>query len=142
MSYEDLPEDWPERPVTDPELTHNILDLVVRMEDRMRGAVVFLVCDEADRLLQPFCVTDITEGMPPHERAELFGRLAQAIGEGAGGLMVCRARPGPATPTDDDRDWHQHALDALRGSGARLLGFHVATCDEIVELPPPLQASA
>ncbi len=39
MTYQDLPTDWPSRPVTDPAITSDLLDLVVRDADRVDGAL-------------------------------------------------------------------------------------------------------
>jgi hypothetical protein len=142
MSFHDLPDNWSQHPVTDPALTHDIVDLLVRDEDRRGGAMVILICGEDERLVQPLCVSEIDETLPAEERPHLFDVLVQAMGDQPGGLLVCRARPGGARPNDDDRLWHQTALDTLRGTSVRLLGFHVATPGGVEELPRPLEATA
>jgi hypothetical protein len=52
MTFDDLPDDWSDRPLTDPALVADVLDLVVFARDRQQGAVSFLLCDEDARLVQ------------------------------------------------------------------------------------------
>ena len=56
MSFEDLPADWPQRPVTDSEITADLLDLIVGDRDRAVGALGILLCGRDERLLQPVVV--------------------------------------------------------------------------------------
>ena len=56
MSFDDLPDNWPELPLTDQRLLADVLDLVVSEQSRRDGALYVLLCDENARLLQPIAI--------------------------------------------------------------------------------------
>ena len=45
MTFNDLPDDWPTRSITEPGLVADVLDLLVSEADRQRGALVLALCD-------------------------------------------------------------------------------------------------
>jgi hypothetical protein len=55
---------------------------------------------------------------------------------------MARGRPGPLRATDEDRAWHERAIELCRAHGVKLLGFHVATTQGVLRLPDPLDVSA
>jgi hypothetical protein len=63
MTFEDLPNDWSDRPLTDPALLSDVLDLVVFEKDRAAGAVSFLLCDDEGRLVQPVTIGELPATM-------------------------------------------------------------------------------
>lgn len=137
MTFQDLPDDWQSMPLTDPRITDDVLDLVISGRDRDQGAIHLLLCDPADRLVQPCAVNEIDEpraGLKHFEVIDPFARALKHI-EPEGGLLVAIARACGLAVTDDDRAWHQGAIEACRDSGVRLLGVHVVTHSGSVRLP-------
>jgi hypothetical protein len=124
MSFEDLPDDWLTRPVDDPEIVDDVLDLAVFIADRERGALAVLMCDDEHRLVQPVMVSDAPRDVPPDERARAVGVFVEALGHGS--LLLAIARREGLSITDDDRDWAVAALRAC-GDEVRFLGLHVVT---------------
>jgi hypothetical protein len=134
MTFEDLPDDWPQRPVTDPALFDDIVDLVVAERDRDRGALYVLLCDEGGRLLQPCAVTDLGPGCEPDPRLiEPFakGLAGQCPG---GGLVLVVARRGVPAPRESDVRWARAAEAVCDGRDARLLAAAVATPAGVLRL--------
>lgn len=127
MTFEDLPDDWPQRPVTDPALFDDVVDLVVSERDRARGALYVLLCGEGGQLLQPCAVTDLGPGCEPDPR------LIEPFAEGLvrqcpdGGLVVVVARCGAPAPRDTDVRWARAAEAVCNHWDARLLAAAVAT---------------
>lgn len=145
MSFEDLPSDWPRRPVTDPEITADLLDLFIGDRDRAVGAVGVLLCQREGRLLQPVVVETPELRMGAAERRRGFDALCEAFGHlgepGASdlGLLVAIARPGPPLVTPTDLGWRDTAYRSCQESGLALLGVWLVT-PEVIR-PVPLRAS-
>lgn len=140
MSFDDLPHDWPERPLTDPRLLADVLDLVVTSRSRDRGALYVLLCDDADRLLQPIAVDDVPPAPEPAEcdrvLQAVLGPVADLVPHGS--FLVAVARPGGLSVTPADDGWAESAR-RVRGPW-RLLGVHVVTADG--SRPVPLTVPA
>jgi hypothetical protein len=134
MTFEDLPDDWPQRPMTDPALFDDVVDLVVAERDRARGALYVLLCDEEGRLLRPCAVTDLRPGREPDPRViEPFAKgLVGLCPEG--GLVVVVARCGVPTPQDTDVRWMRAAEAVCNRWGARFLAAAVATASGVLRL--------
>lgn len=129
MTFEDLPAGWQSRPLTDPRITEDVLDLVISGHDRDLGTIHILLCDPADRLMQPCAVGELDDPAAGCTKLEIIDPFARAWSrlEPEGGLLVAIARSRGLAITDDDRAWHQAAIDACRDSRVRLLGVHVVT---------------
>jgi hypothetical protein len=134
MTFEDLPEDWPQRPVTDPALFDDVVDLVVAVRDRGRGALYILLCDEGGRLVQPCAVTDLGPGCEPDPH--LIEPFAKALVDQCpdGGLVVVVARRGGPAPRETDVRWARAAEAVCTGRGARFLAAAVATPSGVFRL--------
>ncbi len=50
MSFEDLPRDWAQRPLTDPDIFEDVVDLVTREKSRAAGAIMLLLCHPDGRM--------------------------------------------------------------------------------------------
>ncbi len=132
MSFEDLPADWAERPVTDPAITADVLDLVVRDADRVAGSVVALVLNPGGRVVQPVVVELPPEGVSPGERHRFFDvvclGIATASGAGErGGILAAVARSGAPFVGSDDREWHDAARRSCEQHDLRLGGTWLVT---------------
>ena len=137
MTFEDLPEGWLSRPLTDPLLTDDVLDLLVSGRDRDQGAIQVLLCDPADRLVQPCAVGELDDPAAGYSQLQIiepFARTWRDL-EPDGSILVAIARSRGLAVTDNDRGWHQAAIDTCRRFGLRLLGVHIVTHDGAVRLP-------
>ena len=133
MGLDDLPDDWPVRPLTDPQLVADVLDLIVFEKDRIAGALVFLLCDEDGRLVQPVTVSDVGEAPSEGMREQAVSTFVDAMGR-AGSLVVAVARKNGLSLTDSDRSWRRAAERAC-GDSVRLLSVHVVTLAGSREVP-------
>ncbi len=132
MSFEDLPADWAERPVTDPEIAADVLDLIVRDADRVTGSVVAVVCNAAGRVVQPVVVELPPDGVGPGEHRRFFDVVCMGIASASGdahrgGILAAVARSRGPFVTGDDREWHDAAARSCAQHGVRLLGTWLVT---------------
>jgi hypothetical protein len=130
MTFDDLPPDWPTRPLHDARLVADVLDLVVSEQARDDGALVVLCCDAADRLRTPVQIDAPEAGEPLASRATMLATLCEAVAgiEPDAGVLLAVARRGGLSVTADDRCWAEAAVAAAAGR-VRLLGVHVVTPD-------------
>lgn len=138
MSYHDLPPDVRSIPLTDSVIQRDVIDLVLDLEQRRGGALALMLCDEADRGIQPIVLSDLPSDASVGDLRSLLDLLLPMIGDDGGSVLVGRGRRRGLTPTDNDRAWHQETLDACRRHGVRLLGFHLAAPEGVEALPEPL----
>lgn len=138
MSYHDLPPDARSIPLTDNVIQSDVIDLILDLDARRGGALALMLCDESDRGVQPIVLSDLPPDAPAADLRTLLDLLLPMIGEDHGSVLVGRGRRRGVTPTDNDREWHQEALEACQRHGVRLLGFHLASPDGIEALPAPL----
>ncbi|QIM20210.1 hypothetical protein G7075_02030 [Phycicoccus sp. HDW14] len=139
MSFEDLPETWPDLPLTDPLLAADVVDLFVAHADRVEGCAAFLLLDDDLRLAQPCLLGEVPEGADPWDLRDhlvtVFG------GAGLGGVVFARGRDGSVLITDADRRWHEVLLDVCRRLDVRLTAAFVATPAAVRSYPGPLAAA-
>jgi len=154
MSFENLSATWPDRPLTDPAVTADVVDLMVSHGDRRRGTLTVLICAPDDHYLATVTVELPADAIPaeavppeavPADRsthavgpspAQLCGTamhpIIPAVRTAPGtALILTLGRPGPARLTDLDNQWTQAATTICRAAGIRLLGFYIATKDGI-----------
>ncbi|MCU1537931.1 MAG: hypothetical protein JWP82_2282 [Humibacillus sp.] len=136
MRFADLPADWAQRPITDPEVFEGVVDLIVAEQTRADGATYVLFCHEGGRLMQPLCVPDepLAGGEGPMlER--LTRMLTEAVGQRVHDVVMVIARPGRPTPTARDHDRRVAFEGACRAAGARLLGVAIAASAGVLDFP-------
>ena len=128
MSFEDLPRDWPDIPLTDPTHIADVLDIFVSMQARLDGSLLILVCDPLRCPVQPILVEDI-ERRPPDDSTHALGRMAATIADALpGATALCAiARRGGLSITADDRAWRTAITRAF--ADVPLIGVHVVTPD-------------
>lgn len=139
MGFNDLPDDWPDRPLTEPQLVADVLDLVVFDRDRRSGALAVLICDDEARLVQPVVITDLEPMATEEERCKALSAITGAMG-GCGSILVAIARRDGLSITDGDRVWARAAARRADADEVRLLGVHVVTSTGSREMPHDLAA--
>lgn len=128
MSFHDLPADWPTRPLTDPPLVADVLDLFVTERDRQQGALFILLCDEHDQLAIPTACNDPDPFASAAQRESAVRTILQGGAVlGNGSFLVAVARPGALDIRDGDQAWAEAAAAAATDGPLRLLGVHVVT---------------
>ncbi|WP_457253087.1 hypothetical protein [Pedococcus sp. P5_B7] len=138
MSYHDLPPDARSIPLTDNVIQSNVIDLILDLDQRRGGALALMLCDEADRGVQPIVLSDLPSDAPATDLRSVLDLLLPMIGADHGAVLVGRGRRRGLMPTDNDRAWHQETVEACRRHGVRLLGFYLASPDGVEALPEPL----
>lgn len=130
MTFDDLPPDWPDRPLTDRRLVADVLDLLVSEQARHDGALLLVLCDRDARVRVPMQIDELDHRDPLTTRARMLGHAVQALAEvePGGSLLLALARGGGLSVTADDRCWAEAARVAA-SSRLRLLGVHVVTPD-------------
>ncbi|QKE83987.1 hypothetical protein [Arthrobacter sp. NEB 688] len=138
MSFDDLPETWPDLPLDDPLLAADVVDLVVGHTDRVDGCAAFLLLEPDLRLRTPFLVGGTGDHRDPWE---LRDGLVEALAPlGLGGVVLARGRDGSVLLTDADRTWHEMVLDVCRRVDLPLVAAFVATPSAVRSYPGPLSA--
>jgi len=152
MAFTDLPSDWPQRPVTDPAIFTDLVDLIVAVRDRSRGCLSVWLCGPTGRLIQPILVeapdelpneasgpvrwgSDAFAATQMRRALESLATVLSPHATPGSGLVVVIGRSGRADTTDDDRHTHQTAIEVCRTHGIPLLGAAVATPERVWALP-------
>lgn len=139
MSYHDLPADLRSRPLTDPALGADVIDLVVDPDTREGGALALMLCDENDHGIQPFLVDGVPADADPTTVGAALRALLSVVADHDGSVLVARGRPGGILLTDADREWHQAVIEECRAAGTRLLGAFLATPAGVRAFPEGLR---
>jgi hypothetical protein len=153
MSFENLAPTWTDQPLTDPAVTADVVDLMVSRGDRRRGTLTVLICDPDDHYvatmtieLPPNCIpsrADPTSASPAELCGTALHPVIPAVHTAPGtGLVLTLGRPGPARLPDLDNQWAQAAIAICHAAGIRLLGFYIATKDDIYRPDLTAQAAA
>jgi hypothetical protein len=140
MSFDDLPDGWKERPLTDPRLVADVLDLMVSDADRCAGTLAVLLCDEQGRLMQPGIISDLDYESSEAERARMLSCFVTTMAEWFDSILFALARADGLSITADDESWARAVQYACSGE-VRLLGFHLVTRDGSRLLPGTVAAA-
>lgn len=142
LSFDQLPPDWPTRPLTDPFIASGVVDLCVPLRDRDAWSVAVLLCDADSRLLQPCLVGDVPRVSNDLDKLRLLKPFAQFAREQDGGLLVVRARPGQRAVDEEDRSWARVAQHACDVRSVPLVGVWLATPRGIRRVDDPHRLAA
>jgi len=139
MSFRDLPADWPRRPLSDPRLAADVLDLCVSDLARGQAGMCVLVLRHDLTLGQPFLIGG---PVPQLERRSVLSTLMRGCTQSRpeSAVVLGIVHPGAAV-SDEDRDLHQDAVQACRDIGVLLLGAYLVTEQEVIRLPEPRRAA-
>jgi len=133
MTFQDLPSNWPSRPLTSPDLVHDVLDLCVNNADRVNGGLSVLVLRENLTLAQPIFVKG---PLPRLDRLETLTSLFRGCSrDGLDGFFVVGIVHELPGLSDDDRALHQDMLNVCAELGFRLVSTHLLTDSATVMLP-------
>jgi hypothetical protein len=136
MSFEDLPADWAQRPITDPDVFEGVIDLIVTDQARSEGATYVLLCHEGGRLMQPIWLPDEPHTVDVGQvQGGLVRLLTEAAGAGVRDVVMAIARPGRPDATPRDRDLRAAFEGACLTTGVRLLGVAIAAPTGVVAFP-------
>lgn len=78
MTFENLPDDWADQPISTPGLIADVVDLFLRDSDRDADSILALLCDDRGRVLAPIVFGDVEWLEPEREGGEFFSSLAEA----------------------------------------------------------------
>jgi hypothetical protein len=136
MTFSDLPTNWLTRPLTDPVLAANAVDLFVTEGERRQGVLAALICDRRARF-RTSILLDLPRDAPLASPKSCIRALAPLIpvleGRPDGALILALGRPKPDPPSDDD--WTQAAIHICRTASIRLLAFYLATPTDLHAVP-------
>ncbi|MDX6264181.1 MAG: hypothetical protein QOH84_5869 [Kribbellaceae bacterium] len=136
MTFSDLPTNWLTRPLTDPVLAANAVDLFVTEGERRRGVLAALICDRRARF-RTSILLDLPRDSPLASPKSCIRALAPLIpvleGRPDGALILALGRPKPDPPSD--HDWTQAAIHTCRTASIRLLAFYLATPTDLHAVP-------
>lgn len=133
MSFEDLPPDWPSRPLSDPLLAGDVLDLCVSRADRLHGGLSVLVLRPDLTLAQPIFVAG---SMPSEGRGAALSTLFLACSANAADAAFVVAIVHEQTAlSDEDRALHQGVIEVCRKLGFTVVSTHLVTANAAEILP-------
>jgi hypothetical protein len=135
MSFENLTPTWTDNPLTDPDVTADVVDLMVTPGDRRTGTLTAVICDPGDRYLATVMI-DLPEDYGRRDPADLFRTGLDPIFEAVRtvtGAAVILALGRPSVAELDDRAWAAAAHQVCAAVGVRLLRFYVATKEGVRE---------
>jgi hypothetical protein len=138
MGFQDLPRGWAERPITDPVIFEDVVDLVVPERSRSEGAIYLLLTHPDGRMLQPLGLPEGPSGEPGPEDTRRWLALLQELAEGGTrSLVIVRARPGAPELTAEDEAALRVLESGADAAGITLHGRAIATPGGILTLHPP-----
>jgi hypothetical protein len=148
MSYLDLAPAWTDRPLTDPALATDVVDLMVTHGERSRGTFAAILCDPDARFRAVITIDLRAEfaGHPldtPNLCATALHPIVPALRTDPGAaLLLALGRPGPPTCPAIDTEWSSAATHLCQAAQVPLLGFYIATHDHIYQPHPPQPIAA
>ena len=139
MTFEDLPPDWPSRPLSDALLACDVLDLCVSHADRLQTGLCVLVLRPDLTLAQPIFVAG---PMPRAGRVSALSTLFSACSaHDVGAALVLGIVHEESALSDKDRALHQEAIEVCRRLGLNLVGTHLVTASDVETLPHSQRAA-
>src|SRR5687767_10077593 len=117
MTFHDLPPNVRDLPLTDTVLASDVIDLLIGERDRRTGCLAVMLCDDEARGLQPVVVNDVPEGTDAATLRQVLDIVLPMAAEQGGSALVGRGRREGIGPTDEDRLWHQQAIDSCAEHG-------------------------
>lgn len=130
MTFENLPTNWPELPLTDPVLAADVVDLALGHQDRLHNSMLVLLCDDDLRVLQPCMIDGLDWNCTARLRRDTF-RFLTHLPLGGVIIAISSRRQLPADVADR---WLRAAHSVLAEDGPPLLHFFSAAAGDQPEL--------
>ena len=137
MSFENLPPNWADLPLTTTALAADVVDLVVHEYDRDDGCLAMLLCDPSGVLLQPVVLDHLPTSYGESEVRELFGFLSHVRADRPLSVVLALGRPGGSPAQARIRAWASWAVDECRRAGVEVWSFFLATPGTVREVRLP-----
>ena len=130
MTFQDLPKDIAQRPLTNEKLVADLLDLLIGEQDRHDGCLLIAMCDSESRLVQPIVITDMPSRPDVEVIESAIAMVASSLSENDpdGAILVALGRRYGLSITADDHAWVR-AVERGCDQRVRLLGVHVVTSE-------------
>lgn len=142
MNFKNLPADWPNIPLTDPQHIADVLDLFVSLRDRMTGSLLILICDAQRRPMQPLVINEIDADAAGADLLPLARLAKQVVDLHPDATVLCAiARRGRTQVTRTDRRWAQ-TLERAFADRLELIGVHLITLDGTVAITTKVNEAA
>lgn len=123
MSFEDLPPNWTELPLSTPGLAGDVVDLVLSESLRAENTMLLLPCDERDvGYPTPVILGDTDWFVAEDKRREMLDALA---GIDLPSVVLALSSPH-RLPTEVVDKWHTDAQAAFSEVNTRLIGLFTA----------------
>ena len=133
MTFEDLPENWAELPVTTPTLTADLVDLLFTESDRAANSILAAAIDENGLLIREaarIVIGGVDWRCPESERMLCLHHIATL---GAPGMLLAFGSER-WIPPHVLRQWRDDAVAAFRSQSTDLVGVFVASVDDVVDI--------
>lgn len=128
MSFDDLPPGWADRPITDPDIFADAVDLFATYASREEGCLYVLVCNEVGQVMAPVAIDNWDfDAVPLEQRRVLTTFLAGLASAGVEHLVVIIARRGHPAPTGNDHQFGSVLRAVAVEHGLRVDGVAIAT---------------
>ncbi len=128
MSFSDLPTGWAERPVTDPDIFDDAVDLIATDDSRRSGSLYILICDGSGRMFQPLVFDgSIYDESSPVQEAYLDSLCGILTQVGCRDVVLVIARRGHPAPSGNDHQFRAVAEKAFARHEIAILGMSIAT---------------
>lgn len=135
MTFEDLPPNWTELPLSTPNLAGDVVDLVLSESLRADNTMLLLPCDDQDiGFPTPIALENTDWFLEASQRQQMVQALAE-IGVPSAVLAVSSSRQ---LPVELVAQWHSDVQAAFATTGTRLIGFYSAWAHHVNAISTPL----
>jgi hypothetical protein len=150
MSFEQLTPTWTTRPLSDPALAADVVDLMITLGERQRGTFTVLLCDPDDTYRATISIdlpSEFDHPARPVDTADIcstaLSPIIPAVHTAPGtALVLALGRPGPPSWPALDHEWSTAATHICQAANVRLLGFYVATAAGVHQPHAPARSAA
>ncbi|GAB3706653.1 hypothetical protein [Mariniluteicoccus flavus] len=132
MTFDDLPENWADRPVWDSNLA-DVVDMFLSIKDRLRNSVCLLLCDDDGHLQVP-CILNDVPFHDPRERPELPEDFVHHLRDFTPRILVAFGHRRPGVTLDDLR-WRAGLADQFARAGIPVIGFFTGDLQGVHPIP-------
>lgn len=127
MSFEDLPQNWPELPLHEQQHAADVVDLLIPMRDRVRNSLLLLPAD-ADGIPfpTPMLFADCDWRDDPSPAVTMWAHMPAEFRS----VVIASSHREPGCP-GQQRAWLTRLRNGLQAHGTQVLGCFVAASDGV-----------